>query len=70
MRAPLTSVLLTLNDVHMLRLALRTAVDDGSIHAGAIEADEIKAIDVKVARVDGKLARAERRLKRKIRNGS
>jgi len=65
MRAPLTSVLLSLNDVHMLRLALRTAVDDGSIHAGAIEDDEIKAIDVKVARVDGKLARAQRRLRRK-----
>jgi hypothetical protein len=65
MRSPLTSVLLTLNDVVLLRGALTAAIENGSIYAGTVDDDEAKIVGVRVERVKGKLARAERRLKRK-----
>jgi len=69
MRAPLTSVLLTLNDVALLRGALEVAIENGSIYAGTVDDDEAKIVGVRVMRVKGKLARAERRLRRKEPHG-
>jgi len=68
MRAPLTSVLLSLNDCETLLNALRIAVEDGSIFHD--DDEEITAImQTRIERLRGKLARATRRLKRKAPHG-
>ena len=64
MRAPLTSVLLSLNDCETLQKAMSIATKDGSIYDDDDE-DIAKVMQTRLDRLNGKLARAIRRLKRK-----
>jgi len=68
MRAPLTSVLLSLNDCQTLLHALRIATEDGSIFNDDDE-DLSEIMKTRLDRLQGKLARATRRLKRKAPHG-